>query len=67
MKAFLWLNGPVCRVLLKEDDQIIDTHEGWNNRASAELMVMSGYPEAEIEFVSDEDRISELNLEFDKF
>jgi hypothetical protein len=69
MKALLWLHGDRCRILLyNEAGVIIDWDDTWNNRASAEMTVLAGFPDAEIQFVrySETEKITELNAVWDK-
>jgi hypothetical protein len=64
MEALLWIHGSKCRVLLKEDGVVIDTNDMWNNRASAELMILQSVPEARLRFVAGAEA-EELNIEWD--
>jgi len=64
MEAVLWIHGSKCRVLLKKDGAVIDTNDMWNNRASAELMILQSVPEARLRFVAGAE-VEELNAEWD--
>ena len=65
MDAILWIYDKKCRVLLKDGDQVLDLNDTWNNRASAESMVLRSFPEANIQFVHDPNKIDVLNAEWD--
>ena len=64
MEAVLWIHGSKCRVLLKKDGVVIDTNDMWNNRASAEAMVLQAVPEARLRFATGAE-VEELNAEWD--
>jgi len=61
MEAILWLHIGKCRVMLKENDTIIDINDTWNNRASAESMVIQSVPGAKLRFVKDAKEVQSLN------
>jgi hypothetical protein len=64
MQAFIWLHGRTCRVLIKDNGNVIDMNDDWNNHASAESWVYDTYPTATIKSVRDLDRIKSLNDEW---
>ena len=65
MKAILWIHDRVCRVLLQDSEgRTIDMNDDWNNRASAESMVYSSYPDADLKFVQNKDKVDVLNQEW---
>jgi len=66
MIAVLWIHEKKCRVLMKDGDgRVFDTDDTWNNRASAENMVIQSFPKARIRFVKDQSEVRDLNAEWD--
>ena len=65
MEAFLWMHNKKCRVLLKEDGVVVEKDDSWNNRASAECMVLDLDPEVAINFVKTPLEITKLNEEWE--
>ena len=67
MEVILWIHDGKCRLLLKKDGVVIYTNDRWNNRASAEEMILEAVPEASLRFVgrAHKREIKKLNVEWD--
>lgn len=66
MKATLWISGRTCRIIVEDEEGVIDLCDEWNNIASSQMWLNDSYPEAEQVVIRDRSKAAELDKEWNR-